>query len=73
VLVKDPETCTVTAFERTQACVVAPTSLPESDTSSEPSPNAPELAALMIEHDCGVIVEESFVLKQVDENFFEEA
>lgn len=32
-----------------------------------------ELAALMIEHDCGVIVEESFVLKQVDENFFEEA
>ena len=33
----------------------------------------PELAALMIEHDCGVVVEESFVLKQVDENFFEEA
>jgi restriction system protein len=32
-----------------------------------------ELAALMIEHDCGVVVEESFVLKQVDENFFEEA
>jgi len=26
----------------------------------------------MIEHDCGVIVEESFVLKQVDENFFED-
>lgn len=35
--------------------------------------DGPELAALMIEHDCGVIVEESFVLKQVDENFFEEA
>jgi restriction system protein len=34
--------------------------------------DGPELAALMIEHDCGVIVEESFVLKQVDENFFEE-
>lgn len=32
----------------------------------------PELAALMIEHGCGVIVEESFALKQVDENFFEE-
>jgi hypothetical protein len=27
----------------------------------------------MIEHDCGVVVEESFVLKQVDDNFFEEA
>jgi restriction system protein len=35
--------------------------------------DGPELAALMIEHDCGVIVEESFVLKQVDENLFEEA
>lgn len=35
--------------------------------------DGPELAALMIEYDCGVIVEESFVLKQVDENFFEEA
>ena len=34
--------------------------------------DGPELAALMIEHDRGVIVEESFVLKQVDENFFEE-
>ena len=34
--------------------------------------DGPELAALMIEQDCGVIVEESFVLKQVDENFFEE-
>ncbi len=35
--------------------------------------DGPELAALMREHDRGVIVEESFVLKQVDENFFEEA
>jgi restriction system protein len=35
--------------------------------------DGPELAALMIEHDCGVIMEESFVLKRVDENFFEEA
>jgi len=34
--------------------------------------DGPELAALMIEHGCGVIVEESFVLKQVDENFFEQ-
>jgi restriction system protein len=34
--------------------------------------DGPELAALMIEHDCGVVVEESFVLKQVDENFFED-
>ena len=34
--------------------------------------DGPELAALMIEHDCGVTVEESYVLKQVDENFFEE-
>jgi restriction system protein len=34
--------------------------------------DGPELAALMIEHDCGVITEESFVLKQVDENFFED-
>jgi len=34
--------------------------------------DGPELASLMIEHDCGVITEESFVLKQVDENFFEE-
>jgi restriction system protein len=34
--------------------------------------DGPELAALMIEHDCGIVVEESFVLKHVDENFFEE-
>jgi restriction system protein len=34
--------------------------------------DGPELAALMIEHGCGVIVEESFILKQVDENFFED-
>jgi hypothetical protein len=39
VLVMDPEVRTVTAFERVQARVVAPTSLPESDTSSGPSPN----------------------------------
>ena len=36
-------------------------------------PDGPELAVLMIKHHCGVIVEESFVLKQVDENLFEEA
>jgi restriction system protein len=34
--------------------------------------DGPELAALMIEHGCGVVVEESFILKQVDENFFEQ-
>jgi restriction system protein len=34
--------------------------------------DGPELANLMIENDCGVVTEESFVLKQVDENFFEE-
>jgi restriction system protein len=34
--------------------------------------DGPELAALMIEYDCGVVVEDSFVLKQVDENFFGE-
>jgi len=28
------------------------------------------LANLMIEHNCGVVVEETFTLKQVDENFF---
>jgi restriction system protein len=35
--------------------------------------DGPELAALMIEHGCGVIVEETYTLKQVDENFFDEA
>jgi restriction system protein len=34
--------------------------------------DGPELAALMIEHDCGVMTEEFYTLKQVDENFFEE-
>ena len=32
--------------------------------------DGPELANLMIEHNCGVVVEETFSLKQVDENFF---
>jgi restriction system protein len=32
--------------------------------------DGPELANLMIEHNCGVVVEETFILKQVDENFF---
>ena len=31
----------------------------------------PELAALIIEHDRGVITEGTYTLKQVDENFFE--
>jgi restriction system protein len=32
--------------------------------------DGPEIANLMIEHNCGVVVEETFNLKQVDENFF---
>lgn len=32
--------------------------------------DGPELANLMIEHNRGVVVEETFTLKQVDENFF---
>jgi restriction system protein len=35
--------------------------------------DGPELASLMIEHDCGVITEETYTLKQVDENFFDQA
>lgn len=34
--------------------------------------DGPELARLMIEHGCGVVTEETFTLKQVDENFFPE-
>jgi len=33
--------------------------------------DGPELAALMIENDCGVISEETYTLKQVDDNYFE--
>jgi restriction system protein len=32
--------------------------------------DGPELANLMIEHNCGVVIEETFTLQQVDENFF---
>ncbi len=32
--------------------------------------DGPELASLMIEHNCGVIAEHTFTLKHVDENFF---
>jgi restriction system protein len=32
--------------------------------------DGPELASLMIEHDCGVIAEHTFTLKHLDENFF---
>jgi restriction system protein len=35
--------------------------------------DGPELAQLMVEHNCGVRVEETFVLKEVDEDFFDEA
>ena len=35
--------------------------------------DGPELARLMVEHNCGVRVEETFILKQVDEDFFDEA
>jgi hypothetical protein len=31
-----------------------------------------ELARLMVDHNCGVRVEETFILKQVDEDFFDE-
>ncbi len=34
--------------------------------------DGPELASPMIEYDCGVVTEENFVLKQVDENFFDQ-
>ncbi|MFG1765748.1 restriction endonuclease [Micromonospora parva] len=34
--------------------------------------DGPELARLMIAHSCGVVIEETYVLKQVDENFFSE-
>jgi restriction system protein len=35
--------------------------------------DGPELAQLMVEHNCGVQIEETFVLKEVDEDFFDEA
>ena len=34
--------------------------------------DGPELASLMIEHDCGVIAEHTFTLKHLDENFFDD-
>jgi restriction system protein len=34
--------------------------------------DGPELATLMIEHGCGVVTEETYTLKQIDENFFSE-
>ena len=34
--------------------------------------DGPELAQLMVEHNCVVRVEETFVLKEVDEDFFDE-
>ena len=35
--------------------------------------DGPELATLMIKHGCGVVTEETYTLKQIDENFFPEA
>jgi restriction system protein len=35
--------------------------------------DGPELAQLMVEHNCGVRVEETFVLKEGDEDFFDES
>jgi restriction system protein len=32
--------------------------------------DGPEFANLMIEHNCGVVEEQTFTLKQVDENLF---
>lgn len=34
--------------------------------------DGPELAALMVEHGYGVVTEETYTLKQIDENFFSE-
>jgi restriction system protein len=34
--------------------------------------DGPELASLMIEHNCGVTAEHTFTLKHVDENFFDD-
>ncbi|RLP89292.1 restriction endonuclease [Micromonospora sp. BL4] len=34
--------------------------------------DGPEFARLMIEHSCGVVTEETYILKQIDENFFAE-
>jgi len=34
--------------------------------------DGPELARLMVEHDCGVIAEHTFTLKHIDENFFDD-
>jgi restriction system protein len=34
--------------------------------------DGPELAQLMVEHNCGVRVEDTFTLKEVDEDFFDE-
>jgi restriction system protein len=35
--------------------------------------DGPELAVLMIKHSCGAVTEETYTLKQIDENFFSEA
>lgn len=32
--------------------------------------DGPELANLMIEHNCGVVTQQTFTLKQLDENYF---
>jgi restriction system protein len=34
--------------------------------------DGPELASLMIEHNCGVVAEHTFTLKHVDENYFDD-
>ena len=34
--------------------------------------DGPELAVLMIKYGCGVVTEETYILKQIDENFFAE-
>jgi restriction system protein len=35
--------------------------------------DGPELAQLMVQHNCRVRVEDTFVLKEVDEDFFDES
>src|SRR5512132_2671478 len=35
--------------------------------------DGPELAQVMVQHNCGVRVEDTFVLKEVDEDFFDDS
>jgi hypothetical protein len=56
---------------RRQAGWLAPIRFVGSVTQSEECPWQ-YLAVLMIKYGCGVITEETYTLKQIDENFFSE-